>query len=267
MSRNILLRPESCFSSLLMLNPEELEWLGVALREIDQMLGSLSDLRGYPGLIDTDNPHLQRYLEHVIQTVRDARLLSGKAFEKVEEAAEDAAEEARQRARAVAEAAHPSEPEPPPEPVLVRPPVNLERITMANPTGMREVVLVVDADPVTLNQVEEMLTEEDYRVLSIPSSFEAITIYHRLWAAIDLVVLDFDMPGMSGDLIFEEMLAVNPQLTAVVSGGLAQTSKLNAMLGRGLKGFLPKPYNRQRLLTQIEQILAHRQPTSASIRF
>ncbi len=249
-----------------MLNPEELEWLHVALREIDLMLGSLTDLRSYPGLVEREDPPLERYLEHVIHTVRNARLLSAKASEKVEVALEEAAEESQRFAREAEEAARPVAVAPEPEPVVVRPPVNLERITMANPTGMRELVLVVDADANTLNQVEEILTEEDFRVLSIPSSFEAISIYHRLWAAIDLVILDFDMPGMSGDLIFEEMLAVNPQLTAVVSGGLAQTPKLNAMLGRGLKGFLPKPYNRQRLITQITQILANRQPGSSSTR-
>ena len=249
-----------------MLNSEELQWLSVVLREMDSMLGTLSNFRDYPGLLHRDDPALQSYLEHVTDTVQKARLLSGKAIDALEEAAADAAESARQLAQDAAEAANPPPSPPAPEPVLVRPPVNLERIFMANPTGMRELVLVVDADPQTLTQVEDMLTEEDYRVLSIRDSFEAISIYTRLWAAIDLVVLDFDMPGMSGDLIFEEMLVVNPRLSAVVSGGMAHVAKLNAMLGRGLKGFLPKPYNRERLLTQIQQILAHRSPSSSSAR-
>jgi CheY-like chemotaxis protein len=239
-----------------------LQWLNGVLHEIDLMLGSLSDLRDYPGLLDREDPHLQAYIEHVIHTVRDARKLSGKALEHVGDAVETEAEASRQRTREEAEAADPTPP--PPTPVVVRPPVNIERITMANPTGMREIVLVVDADPVTLTQVEEMLTEEDYRVLSVRDSFEAITIYTRLWAGIDLVILDFDMPGMSGDLVFEEMLVVNPQVKAVVSGGLAHLPKLNGMLSRGLKGFLPKPFNRERLMGQIQQILAHRPPASRS---
>ena len=242
-----------------MFTQEELQWLHSALHEIDLMLGSLSDFRRHPGLLDCEGPEVQNYLEHVIHTVRDARQLSGKAINWVEEARESESAESRRKAEETEAAANPPPPAPP---TLYHPPAHIERITMANPTGMREVVLVVDADKEALAQVEEMLTDQDYRVLSVADSFEAISIYNRLWAGIDLVILDVDMPGMSGDLVFEELLIVNPKATAVVSGGLAHTNKLNTMLSRGLSGFLPKPYNRERLLAQIQQILARRPSSS-----
>ncbi len=248
-----------------MLNFAELEWLNVAMREIDQMIGSLSDFRQYPGLVNREDPHLHGYLEHVVHTVRDARLLNSKVAEKIGEAMAEEAEASRRRAIEAAEASNLGG-KPRPDPVLVRPPVNIERITMANPTGMREVVLVIDADPQILAAVETMLVDEDYRVLSIRDAFEAISIYTRLWAAIDLIILDFDMPGLNGDLVFEELLAVNPQARAVVSGGLSHSANLKAMLGRGLGGFLPKPYDRDRLLWQIQQILAHRPPVVSGTR-
>ena len=129
---------------------------------------------------------------------------------------------------------------------------------MANPTGMREVVLVADHDTGTLGEIERILTDEDYRVLSVRDAFEAIAIYARLWAAIDLVVLDFSMPGMNGDLIFDELQAINPKVAAVVTGGFTDPAKLNQMLSQGLKGYLPKPSEREKFLRQIQQVLAHR---------
>ncbi len=129
---------------------------------------------------------------------------------------------------------------------------------MANPTGMREVVLVADHNQATLAEIERILTEEDYRVLTVRDAFEAISIYARLWAAIDLVVLDFSMPGMNGDLIFDELQAINPKVAAVVTGGFTDPAKLNQMLGQGLKGYLPKPSEREKFLRQIQQVLAHR---------
>ena len=246
-----------------MFTQEELQWLRSALHEIDLMLGSLSDFRQHPGLLDRDDPGVQRYLEQVIHTVRDARQLSAKAINWVEEARESEAAESQRQVREEEARVNPP---PPPPPVLIHPPQHIERITMANPAGMREVVLVVDADKTTLAQIEEILTDQDYRVLSVTDSFEAISIYNRLWAGIDLVILDVEMPGMSGDLVFEELLVVNPKVAAVVSGGLAHTNKLNAMLSRGLSGFLPKPYNRDRLIAQIQQILARRPSSGGSSR-
>ena len=123
---------------------------------------------------------------------------------------------------------------------------------------MRELFLVADHDAAALHEIETMLTDEDYRVLSVRDAFEAISIYARLWAAIDLVVLDFSMPMMSGELIFDELQAINPNVAVVISSGFTHPEKLSQMLGRGLSGFLPKPYNREKLIPQIKQVLAHR---------
>ena len=54
------------------------------------------------------------------------------------------------------------------------------------------------------------------------------------------------MPGMNGDLIFDELLAINPKVAAVVSGGFTDPAKLNQMLGQGLKGYLPKPAEKEK---------------------
>jgi CheY-like chemotaxis protein len=237
------------------LKEEELERLTATIQAIDELLRNLTNFRPYPRLLDrTDDPVLQDFLDHVVADARDARLLSAKALECLDEIQADL-EAARQP---LVEDDFPSdEPEPLP---LIRPPADLERITMANPAGMREVVLVIDHSPETLQQVETILTDEDYRVISVQDGFSAISTYGRLWAAIDLVMISFDMPDMSGEDIFEELLAINPQAVTVVSYGDAppEKSKLNQMLTRGLSGFLPKPYEREKIIRQIQSVLTHR---------
>ena len=66
------------------------------------------------------------------------------------------------------------------------------------------------------------------------------------------------MPGLSGDLMFDELQAINPGVAAVVSGGYTHPDKLSQMLTRGLSGFLPKPFTREKLIRQIQTVLAHR---------
>ncbi len=250
-----------------MLAPEELEWLANAMREIDGLLRGMADFRQFPDLIQRDDARLEALLDHVVTSVRDARLLSARAIERLDDARQTLAEEAREEDEASRrrEAALAVAGEPAPIPT-VQPPANIEQITMANPTGMREVVLVADHDAGSLHEIETMLTDEDYRVLSVRDAFEAISIYARLWAAIDLVILDFSMPGMSGDLIFDELQAINPNVAAVVSGGYTHPDKLNQMLGRGLSGFLPKPFEQERFIRQIEQVLAHRPHSGGATR-
>ena len=240
-----------------MLSIKELEWLSGTLKDVDGLLRGLSDFRAYPELLHRDDEAVQSLLERIVHSVQNARLLSGKAIERIDEARADLAEQDRQQALAAREAAVPAEVAPPPV-RIVRPPANIEQITMANPTGMREVVLVADHDSASLQTTEAILTEEDYRVLSVRDAFEAISIYARLWAAIDMVILDFSMPGLSGDLVFDELKAINPNVAVVISGGYTHPDKLSQMLGQGLSGFLPKPFTREKFLRQIQQVLAHR---------
>lgn len=247
-----------------MLSEQDVEWLRVALKEMDGLLRGLADFRPYNDLIIRDDPRLHTLVEHVVTTVRDARVLSTKALSRLDEAQQAAAEEARLAAEAAARPAAPAAPRVPPP--TYRPPKQMDQITMANPTGMRELVLVADHDAASLHEIETMLTEEDYRVLSSRDAFEAISIYARLWAGIDLVVLDFSMPMMSGELIFDELQAINPNVAVVISSGFTHPEKLSQMLARGLSGFLPKPYNREKLIPQIKQVLMHRPRSGGASR-
>ncbi len=246
-----------------MISAQDAEWLQVALKEIDGLLRGMADFRPFNDLVNRDDARLQMLLEHVVTTVRDARMLSTKALTRLGDAQQAALAETRQAEEAAAR---------PPAPVVVppvptfRPPTQMEQITMANPTGVRELVLVADHDAATLHEIETMLTDEDYRVLSVRDAFEAISIYARLWAAIDLVVLDFSMPMMSGELIFDELQAINPNVAVVISSGFTHPEKLSQMLARGLSGFLPKPYNGEKLIPQIKQVLAHRPRTGGASR-
>ncbi len=243
-----------------MLSSEELDWLKVALQETNDLLRGMADFREYPDLLNRNDARLEAFLEHIVSSVSDARLLTSKALARIEDARAEATEQAREAVEA--EELKTREPEPLPPPQIFEPPTHQQQIYMANPTGLREVVLVADHNQTTLAEIERILTEEDYRVLTVQDAFEAISIYARLWAAIDLVVLDFSMPGMNGDLIFDELQAINPKVAAVVTGGFTDPIKLNQMLGQGLKGYLPKPSEREKFLRQIQQVLAHRPHSS-----
>ncbi len=100
-----------------------------------------------------------------------------------------------------------------------------------------------------------MLADEGYKVIVAKDGFEALEIYRKIGKQIGVVVLDFFLPVMDGDAVFDELQALNPKVNVVLSSGFAEQSKISAMLGQGLRGFIPKPYSREKLLAQVRSTL------------
>jgi DNA-binding response OmpR family regulator len=66
---------------------------------------------------------------------------------------------------------------------------------------------VVD-DEIGIREAEgEILERFGYRVVWAEDAETAVSIYRRQWEAIDLVILDLNMPGMGGLQCLKELLA------------------------------------------------------------
>ena len=128
-------------------------------------------------------------------------------------------------------------------------------ITVLNPKGSREVILLVDDETEIAELASTMLTDEGYKVILARDGFEALRIYQQISKQIGLVILDFFLPVMDGDAVFDELRTLNPDVAVVLSSGFAEQSKLGNMLALGLKGFIPKPYTREKLLEQVRSTL------------
>jgi CheY-like chemotaxis protein len=128
-------------------------------------------------------------------------------------------------------------------------------IKVLNEKGNRELILLVDDETEIAELASAMLTDEGYRVILARDGFEALRIYQQISKQIGLVILDFFLPVMDGDAVFDELRALNPDVAVVLSSGFAEQSKLGNMLAQGLRGFIPKPYTREKLLEQVRSTL------------
>ena len=135
-------------------------------------------------------------------------------------------------------------------------------LRIKNPHGSREYLLLIEDELDVADLASEMLAEEGYRVVVAHDGFEALKIYERMGKQIGLVILDYFLPVIDGDAVFEELRAINPKVDVVLSSGFAEQTKIASMLAQGLRGFIPKPYSRLKLLEQVRSTLnAARQPT------
>lgn len=144
-------------------------------------------------------------------------------------------------------------PSPPPKPPAA--PSAVGDLKIHNPMGDRELVMIVDDEEFVTILAQRVLTDEGYRVVTAKDGFQAIETYRKLKDQIALIILDFTMPIMDGADVFAELQLINPAVPVVLSSGFAEQERLRTMLARGLRGFMPKPYTQQKLLTQIRSTL------------
>jgi CheY-like chemotaxis protein len=124
-----------------------------------------------------------------------------------------------------------------------------------NPNGEREYILLVEDEPDVADVASDMLADEGYKVVIAHDGFEALKIYEKMGRQVGLVILDYFLPVIDGDAVFEELRLVNPGVNVVLSSGFAEQTKIGSMLAQGLRGFIPKPYSRAKLLEQVRETL------------
>jgi CheY-like chemotaxis protein len=69
------------------------------------------------------------------------------------------------------------------------------------------------------------------------------------------VVLDMTMPRLNGEGAFRELRAMAPRLPVVLSSGYNEQESVSAFLGRGLDGFVQKPYRAAALVRKVEEAI------------
>jgi signal transduction histidine kinase/CheY-like chemotaxis protein len=134
---------------------------------------------------------------------------------------------------------------------LVRPPAE-QPPTEVTGSGL---ILIVDDDDYILQAVEVSLQSFGYSVLRANSGAAAIQIFQEQSEAIDLVLLDMLMPGMSGEETFRALGKIRSDVKVVLSTGYAPDQAAQRFNEKGLAGFLRKPYDPDQLAAEIQRIL------------
>lgn len=125
------------------------------------------------------------------------------------------------------------------------------RAGLAGPHGT-ESVLVVDDEEHVLKIACKGLAKYGYSILSAGSAAEALDIC-RGPERIDVVLLDSNMPVMSGEEAAPQLLALRPNLKIVITSGFSESQVLNGH--PGLAGFIQKPYLPSQLAQKLRSIL------------
>ena len=92
-----------------------------------------------------------------------------------------------------------------------------------------------------------------FHVLEAADGQEALALFELRHSEIALVLMDLTMPHLDGGQAFLRMHSVNPKVPVVLTSGYSEQDVLSDFLGRGLAGFLPKPYQSSQFLAVLRQ--------------
>ncbi len=115
-------------------------------------------------------------------------------------------------------------------------------------------ILVVDDDETVRTVTRRMLEQAGYTVHLAADGAEALARY-REHPGVDLVLLDMTMPHMDGEETFRELRRIDPGVRVLLTSGYNEQDATERFAGKGLAGFIQKPYRPQDLLDQVRAAL------------
>ncbi len=116
-------------------------------------------------------------------------------------------------------------------------------------------VLIIDDEPFVRTIADQIFKMLGFTTALASDGLEAVEIVRASPTAFRLVLLDLTMPRMDGEETLRNLRAINPDLRIILTSGFNEQSTINRFVGRGIAGFLPKPFTVDMLTEQLRKIL------------
>lgn len=133
-------------------------------------------------------------------------------------------------------------------------------------TGRRGLILVADDEIMIREVAAETLRRTGYEVVTAKDGEEALSRFREHADRVSLVLLDLMMPKKDGAEVFVELRRLNSKLPVILSSGYNTQDATNRFAGKGLAGFIQKPYAVERLEQLVAEILSQQDSIPAGCR-
>ncbi len=119
-------------------------------------------------------------------------------------------------------------------------------------------ILVVDDEETVRSVARLVLQRQGFAVVEAVDGVEAVELFRKHGGAFRLVLLDMTMPRMSGEETFRALRSLDPDVRILLSSGYNEQEAVNHFAGRGLSGFVQKPYTPSELTDRVFQTLGEK---------
>ncbi|MDX8405644.1 MAG: response regulator [Mariprofundus sp.] len=116
-------------------------------------------------------------------------------------------------------------------------------------------ILVVDDEAGIRMIATEMLHDIGFKTSTAANGEEAVELFRQEYQDITAVLLDMTMPKMDGKTAFREMRRIQPDVKVILSSGYNEQDATSQFAGKGLAGFIQKPYSIELLRQKLQSLL------------
>ncbi len=124
-----------------------------------------------------------------------------------------------------------------------------------HPFSPPKLVLAIDDEPEILEIIKQCLEMEGFQVLTALGAKQGLKVYEERGSEIGVILLDYLMPDMTGDLVFDCLRRRNPDARVILLTGCEDTVA-RTMFEAGLRGFLQKPFYLDDLVNRVREELS-----------
>lgn len=104
------------------------------------------------------------------------------------------------------------------------------------------VLLIVDDEETVRTVASRMVAAVGFTPIATSSGLEAVGFVRRRGSEVAAVMLDLTMPEMDGAEVFTELRRIQPEIRVLLMSGFNEQEAVNRFAGKGLSGFLQKPF-------------------------
>jgi len=116
-------------------------------------------------------------------------------------------------------------------------------------------VLIVDDEEMVVESSAAILNKLGYVAFGATSGQEVLEKYSKTLDAIDVVIIDMIMPGMSGGELYSQLKELKPDIKVLVCSGYSMNQSIQSFLDQGCQGFLQKPFSIGALSAAMKNLL------------
>ena len=101
---------------------------------------------------------------------------------------------------------------------------------------------MIDDNELLRNAVSKLLRTEGFRVLEAEDGRSGVDLFQVHAASIDVIVLDLNLPRLSGRESMRELQQIRPDVKVILTTSFSKDIALTALGGLFPWGYLQKPY-------------------------
>jgi len=119
-------------------------------------------------------------------------------------------------------------------------------------------VLIADDEETVRSVARLMLERVGFAILTASDGREAVDMFRQHADEICCVLLDLTMPHLDGEQTFLELRRICPDVAVILSSGYNERDATERFAGKGLAGFIHKPYTSAQLIAKVKEAICDR---------